>query len=1161
MTVYTLLVGINKYKSARVQDLNGCVADIRQFEEFLRGRVEPEDLAEPLILLDEQATRAAIINGFKQYLSQAQNGDVALFCYSGHGSQEQAPAEFWELEPDRKNETLVCHDSRMDPYTWDLADKELAYLIELISKNKPDLHTLVILDSCHSGSGTRDDEGGVRMNPSDTRTRPLDSYEIDLNAISSTNGENWYKPPAGKHILMAACRPEELARERVLGEDRAMQGVFTHHMLTALQQAGPNFSYRNLAKHVNALVRLTVSHQTPQIEASESLDQPFLGGKVQARPLSYTARYDRDLNSWVMDGGTIHGISSQTTPETTELALFPTLTVEDGIDLKQSIGQVKISQVFPAYSKIESKFRKKIAGETVEDTLDQTQTYQGVVVTSPLSPRLVHLTGDDETALTAIREAVATVNNGMPSLLVKIAENDNEVDQADLQLVALPTEQRYRINRSTDSQALVVDTPYTDPGLAADRLQHIARWLTTYELNNPHTGLAADAIQLEVTAEEGQNSYIAEEAGDLRLSYTQMGETWRAPRLRFRLINPTAQTLFCTLLNITPDFEVWPVSSNTHGMIVEVPAGGEASVVGHGRLKLEIEDPLWQQGMIEKSELFKLIINTNNFDASLLALDPLPVEYVGMRGDRGALNQLMKTLGFRASVDDEDPIFNDWRTVDLTVTTHRSQGAVKLEAGDRGVVLAEGVTLIDQAGLTGLEGQPVTAQLMTNPESSRDLGSLALPGWLLGDGAKTEPLVLTATRSVGQPGLSVLALDNVANAQSVTREKPLNLMIPATLAENERLLTYSFDGEFFLPLGWATRTDSGTEIRIERLPEPGGSRSLTNSIRIYFQKVLTEKLGLAPKYPRLSLVTPGEKAGEVDYNDDPDIIAAKVADANRVLLYIHGIIGESGTMSPSAWVEIEGQRLADQYDLVLAYDYENLATGIGKTALALRDKLATVGLGSNHGKTFHIFAHSMGGLVSRWMIEHLDGGNEMVQHLFLFGTPNGGSPWPKIEDYAITLLTIGLNSLAPITWPVSAVTGLLAFIEKNDKMLDEMAVDSELLEGLAQSPDPGLPYTIFAGNTSIIESARQTEGGRKSTIERLLSRINITTLMHNTTSLAFFNQPNDVAVSVDSVYTITDARTPKPIKHEVACDHMTYFVAEGGLSALIEAVTMMQAET
>ena len=182
--LYGLLVGIDKYPG-RVPDLRGCVNDIDAFAEYLQGQAAKGDFEEPQLCLlkSEAATREAIIKGFREHLCQAGPDDIALFYYSGHGSQEQAPEEFWHLEPDRLNETLVCYDSR-EPGGWDLADKELAKLIHEVSRKNP--HTVLILDCCHSGSGTRDgDVAGtaVRKLATDTRQRPLDSFIFDTTEL------------------------------------------------------------------------------------------------------------------------------------------------------------------------------------------------------------------------------------------------------------------------------------------------------------------------------------------------------------------------------------------------------------------------------------------------------------------------------------------------------------------------------------------------------------------------------------------------------------------------------------------------------------------------------------------------------------------------------------------------------------------------------------------------------------------------------------------------------------------------------------------------------------------------------------------------------------------------------------------------------------------
>ena len=115
--IYALLVGIDDYPKP-VTSLKGCINDVIAIEEYLESRVETEEFKLNLkTLRDEEATRQAIIDGFREHLCQANSNDVALFYYSGHGSRENAPPEFWNFQPDKLNETLVCYDSRLQEIT------------------------------------------------------------------------------------------------------------------------------------------------------------------------------------------------------------------------------------------------------------------------------------------------------------------------------------------------------------------------------------------------------------------------------------------------------------------------------------------------------------------------------------------------------------------------------------------------------------------------------------------------------------------------------------------------------------------------------------------------------------------------------------------------------------------------------------------------------------------------------------------------------------------------------------------------------------------------------------------------------------------------------------------------------------------------------------
>ena len=353
-TVYALFAGIDAYPSP-VKPLSGCVNDVTRMRDLLAARLRgSSDRFLPLLLADAQATRQGIIDAWRGHLGQAGPDDVALFYYSGHGSQENAPVEFWDFEPDKRNETLVCYDSRL-PGGWDLADKELAQLISEVAANGP--HFSIVLDCCHSGSGTRDAEDVVsRQQQADGRTRPIASYIVTPQQVAGLQGQSqgtaspampWAAIASGRHILLAACRPEQTAKETFFpgptGQEK--RGAFSFYLQDTLQQTGAALSYRDLFKRVNALVQWRVADQHPQLEASEpvDLDQSFLGGAIPPVPATFTLSSEKD-GAWVIDAGAIHGIPLPTASgDTTQLAIFPfDAQLANLRDLTQAIGQATV---------------------------------------------------------------------------------------------------------------------------------------------------------------------------------------------------------------------------------------------------------------------------------------------------------------------------------------------------------------------------------------------------------------------------------------------------------------------------------------------------------------------------------------------------------------------------------------------------------------------------------------------------------------------------------------------------------------------------------------------------------------------------------------------------------------------------------------------------
>ncbi len=113
-----------------------------------------------------------------------------------------------------------------------------------------------------------------------------------------------------------------------------------------------------------------------------------------------------------------------------------------------------------------------------------------------------------------------------------------------------------------------------------------------------------------------------------------------------------------------------------------------------------------------------------------------------------------------------------------------------------------------------------------------------------------------------------------------------------------------------------------------------------------------------------------------------------------------------------------------------------------------------------------------------------------------------------------------------------------------------MQPDSEFIKAIAANPDPQVPYTIVAGDRSaqILQSQNR--------LRRLMNKLFTPAINKVIDGLVFGGEPNDIAVSLASIKSVSQERSPQPkILSNVACDHGGYFTTEAGLKALVDAVS------
>jgi hypothetical protein len=1141
-TIYALLVGIDDYP-APVPKLRGCINDIQEMREYLEARVDSggrpiKDALKVKALLDEDATRDAIINAFRGHLGQAGPGDVALFCYSGHGSQEQASEQFWHLEPDHLDETLVLYDSRTEG-SWDLADKELAKLITEVATGGA--HVVVLLDCCHSGSGTRAPqfaETAVRRAPTDLRQRPLGSFIFSPDELPTAGASRDLKArpsgwdTAGRHVLLAACRDDEEAKEYHGGG--ATRGAFSYFLGETLRTIGGDITYRDLFARAAALVRGQVQRQSPQLEAtaSDDLERPFLGGAILSAPRYFVVSVQG--GRWTLHAGKVHGIPASTPDAAAELALFAYGAADEDLkDPQKALAVAKVSKVLAASSMI----------EVIEGAVDPAAGPLKAVITHLPTTRLrVKLEGDSR-GVEPARRALAS------SLFVR---EPADGETADFRLIA--QSEQYLIAKFDDDRPLVGQIDgYGDEQIrrAVERLEHIERWKTTAELSNPGTSIKEDELQVEIL-QDGKPLTGPE----IRLEYIRSdGEEWVNPEVTIRLRNTGKRTLYIGLLDLPQTFGIYNILR--HVGCQKLDKDQETFANDGDPIPVTVPDEFWERGVTEIKDIVKVIVSTNSFDARRLAQEDLDLPRPTTRtaalkkqnvttalGELGTLERLMERVQTRQMGQEPTRRVDDWRTFQYAITTARPLPAERLEPG-RSATLTDGVRIEPHPAL-----RVTAARLTSMLAASRAVGALGpLPRLLYDDPAVVQPFEFAPTRAIGSV-LNVLELTGVNEPALVKPESPLTVTIPRPLGAGEHVLPVAFDGEFYLPLGRAEAGGPETHVILDRLPQPDAdqTRSLGGSLRIVFQKVIGRFFGTDYHYPILAAADLNDDL-TVRYEPDVSTVRKRVSGANRIALFVHGIIGDTREMAAS----LKRAGVADRYDLVLTFDYENLQDPISVTGRALKDRLATVGLGDGHDKTLDIFAHSMGGLVSRWFIEREEG-NQLVDRLVMLGTPNDGSPWPSVKSWATTALAVGLNELGKVFWPATILAGLVKATELLDITLGEMTPGSPFLRDLFGSLDPKVPYLLIAGDTSQIPSVPEAEAARRSRLARLLRRLWPDNAKYRAADLLFGGSNNDIAVSVASMRHLPDGRQPTLDFRPVVCDHMSYFRHPEGLKAIAGVV-------
>lgn len=230
VNIYAVVVGVGQYTA--MPKLRYTGDDARLFYAHLKsdqgGALPPSQIT---LLLEEDATQRNIAYALRQMSQRADENDVIIFYFSGHGlSRSFLPIDF-------------------DGYQHQLGHEEVFRILQ----NSRAQHKLCIADACYSGG--------------------LD-YTADLasKGYASSSSQPLYREyeraESGIALLMSSSAGEPSLEDRVL-----RQGVFTYFLLRGMSGAA-DYNYDGIV-NIKELFHY-VSHKVP--EHTYGAQSPWLSG-------------------------------------------------------------------------------------------------------------------------------------------------------------------------------------------------------------------------------------------------------------------------------------------------------------------------------------------------------------------------------------------------------------------------------------------------------------------------------------------------------------------------------------------------------------------------------------------------------------------------------------------------------------------------------------------------------------------------------------------------------------------------------------------------------------------------------------------------------------------------------------------------------------------
>jgi hypothetical protein len=299
-----LIAGVNNYDKQK--DLKGCENDARSFKNLLESQYSFTDIK---LLLNEEVNFDSLTSSIKEILKPIDDKEegVRVIFFAGHGGRR---IDKNNDELDKIDETICLPNYDWEDETSFLIDDLLGKIINESIALAPNLRVYIILDSCHSGTATRDinfePNGWKHVEQLCIKNHYASPFEIGVEtyhplmsqfsvARQAEEGEDFEslledvstnqslsvsvigKGVGGEstsHLLLSGCKAQQTCKDVPIQELGIYHGIFTYTLIELLK-SNPTLTPRQLQSSIENLIAETFM-QNPQLEGLSQLkDYPI----------------------------------------------------------------------------------------------------------------------------------------------------------------------------------------------------------------------------------------------------------------------------------------------------------------------------------------------------------------------------------------------------------------------------------------------------------------------------------------------------------------------------------------------------------------------------------------------------------------------------------------------------------------------------------------------------------------------------------------------------------------------------------------------------------------------------------------------------------------------------------------------------------------------